>query len=162
MLSGIDAMPDGPALHHDDWVVAVLSCWPRREPRHEPRPCLPEHSIEAHGRNVVALVDQDVPVIGDQILDLALGTETLQHADVDCALAFVPTRTELSDRARRNVEKSGKALPPLIGQLLAVHEHQRVYAALGDEPGADHRLTEGGRCGQHAEVVCGNSLRCLE
>jgi hypothetical protein len=43
-----------------------------------------------------------------------------------------------------------------------VHQYQRVDAAFGDEPGANHRLAKGGRCGQHAEVVCDDGLRCLE
>jgi hypothetical protein len=33
---------------------------------------LPEHSLEAHGWNVVALVDLDVPVISDEITDFVL------------------------------------------------------------------------------------------
>src|SRR6266852_4672074 len=97
LLPGIDAVPDGPALHHNYGVVTVFSRLRSRQPRYVPRPDLPEHSLEAHCRNVVALVDQDVPVIGDQIPDLTFGAEALKHAYVDSAFALVPSRAELTN-----------------------------------------------------------------
>ena len=115
MLPGIDAMPDGPALHCDDRVVPVLTGGCRREPGHIARPGLPEHSLEAHRRDVVALVDENVPVIGDEILDLAARAQALQHADVDRAPALVAATSELTDRAWRDVEERRQPLPPLIG-----------------------------------------------
>ena len=50
----------------------------------------------------------------------------------------------------RNVDES---LDPLVEQLTPMHEHERVDAALGDQPGGDHRLAERRRGGQHAGLV---------
>ena len=50
----------------------------------------------------------------------------------------------------RNVDEP---LDPLVEQLPPMHEHERVDAALGDQPGGDDRLAERRRGGQHAGLV---------
>ena len=50
----------------------------------------------------------------------------------------------------RNVDEP---LDPLVEQLTPMDEHERVDAALCDEPGGDHGLAERRRGGQHAGLV---------
>ena len=59
----------------------------------------------------------------------------------------------------RKTEKRRQSLDPLIHQLPAMDEHQRVDAALGNQPRGNDRLSK--RCGRgkHAGVV-GQHLAC--
>ena len=76
-------MPDRPALHEDDRVVAILAGDGRRQPEHEPRLGLSRDLLEAVGRQVMALVDDQVAVVGDAIVDDALSDEALNHGDIE-------------------------------------------------------------------------------
>jgi hypothetical protein len=63
LLAGVDAVPDRPTLHADDGVVPVLSSRSCGQPGHIARPDLLKDSLEADGGDVMALIDQNVPVI---------------------------------------------------------------------------------------------------
>ena len=53
------------------------------EADHVPGSYLLEDPLEAEGRDVVALVDDDLPVAGDEVADLAFTVEALENADID-------------------------------------------------------------------------------
>src|SRR5258708_37487720 len=60
-----------------------------------------------------------------------------------------------------------KAFDPLVQELAPMHEHQRVDAALRDQPGSDDCLAERRRSGQDTDVVLqhrlgGDLLLCSE
>ena len=74
LCPGVDAMPDRPALHEDDRVMAVLARDGRGQPEDEPRLRLAGHLLEAVRREVVALVDDQVAVVGDAVVDDAFPT----------------------------------------------------------------------------------------
>jgi hypothetical protein len=84
--------------------------------------------------------------------------QALEHADIDHPPSLVAAASELTDRARRDVQKGRQPFPPLVSQLLPVDQHQGVDAALGDEPGTDHGLAEGGGCGENAKVMGSESV----
>ena len=53
-------------------------------------------------------------------------------------------------------------LAPLVDELPAMDQHERIEARGRDHVGADHGLAECGRRSEHAEVVrleCGDSCR---
>ena len=64
-----------------------------------------------------------------------------------------------ADRLGREVEKRRQTLDPLVQQLAPMHEHQRIDAALGDQPGGDDCLAERRRGGQDASVVLQHRVR---
>ncbi len=78
----IHAVPDRPALHEDDRVVTVLSGHGRRQPENEPRLGLSRDPLEAVRRQVVALVDDQVAVVGHAIVDDTLLDQALNHRDI--------------------------------------------------------------------------------
>jgi len=114
LLLGVDTMPDRPALHDHDRVVPVFADGGRCHPGDVAGLDLLHHGLKAEGGNVVALVDQDVTVIGHQISHRSPVLQALQHRDVDPALSFVSASAELSDRSGWKVKKGAQAFPPLI------------------------------------------------
>ena len=83
LLLGIDAMTDRAALHEDDRVVAVLPRHRRRQAEHVSGLGLPRDGFEAHGGEVMAFVDDNMAVIGDQIGDDTLPNQALHKGDID-------------------------------------------------------------------------------
>ena len=73
--------------------------------------------------------------------------------DIEQPGRLAPAAADATDRLRRESEERRQPLDPLVEQLPPMHEHQRIDAALGDEPGRDDCLAERRRGGQHAGVV---------
>src|SRR5690349_19762376 len=69
LLSCVNAMTNRAALHEDNRVVAILPRHRRRQAEHVLSPGLPRDGFEAHGGQVMAFVDDDMPIVGDQITD---------------------------------------------------------------------------------------------
>jgi hypothetical protein len=49
---------------------------------------------------VVALVDDDLTVVGDDVLDTILADETLDHRDIELAVTGLLARSDLPDLLR--------------------------------------------------------------
>ena len=109
--------------------------------------------FEALRRQVVALVDDDVSVVGDAIVHDALLDEALNDGDVDESVRPGRATADTTDRLRRQAEERRESLDPLIEQLAPMDEDQRVHAALGDQPRGDDGLAKRRRRGEHAGVV---------
>ena len=75
-------MPDRAALHEDDRVVTILPGDGSGQPEHEPRSRLPGDLFEAVGRQMVALVHDQVTVAGHTIIDDTLLDQALNHRDI--------------------------------------------------------------------------------
>jgi len=65
----VDTMPDRSALHADDRVVTVFAGHRGGQTKDEPGLRLPGDVLEALRRQVVALVDDEVPVVGDALVN---------------------------------------------------------------------------------------------
>jgi len=59
-------MSDRPALHEDDWLLPIAADRRCCQAKHVLRPCPPQNGIEGDGANVVALIDDYLPVILDR------------------------------------------------------------------------------------------------
>ena len=128
--SRIHAMPDRPALHEDDRVVAVLPRDGRRQPEDEPRLRLARDLFEAVRRQVVALVDDQVAVVGHAIIDDALPDQALNDRDIEQPGRRVSPAADAPNRLGGHAEERREALDPLIEQLAPMDEHERADAAL--------------------------------
>jgi hypothetical protein len=76
-------MPNWAALHENDRMVAVLACDGRRQANDKSGLGLAYHLLETVRRQVMALVDDDMAVVGDAVVDHAPSDETLNNADVN-------------------------------------------------------------------------------
>jgi hypothetical protein len=76
-------MSNRAALHEDDRMVTVLACDGRRQADDESCFGLACDLFETVRRQMVALVDDHMAVLGDSVIDDALSNETLNSADVN-------------------------------------------------------------------------------
>lgn len=91
------AKPNRPALHEDDRLVAVFSGWRRREPDNVPGLDLLHDLFESECRDVMALVHDNLAVLGDEILDFAPPLEALDHCHINDASTRGFTSANLAD-----------------------------------------------------------------
>ena len=156
-------MTHRPALHEDDRVVAVLARDGRRQSEDESSLCLAGHLFEAVGREVVALVHDQVAVVRDAVVDDTFPDEALNDGDVEQPGWSVSSAADAPNRFRREAEEGRESLDPLVEKLAAMNEDERVHAALGDQPRSHDGLAECRGRGQHAGLVlehrvCGGLL----
>jgi hypothetical protein len=76
-------MPNWAALHEDDRMVTVLACDGCRQANNKSGFGLVYHLLETVGRQVMALVDNHVAILGNAIIDHALSGETLNDGDIN-------------------------------------------------------------------------------
>ena len=67
---GIDTIAHWAALHEDDRMVAILARDGGGEPQHISCLRATRDELETDGRKMVALVDNQVAIIADQIIDV--------------------------------------------------------------------------------------------
>ena len=103
-----------PALHEDDWLLAITANRRGGESEHVFRLYPLQDRIERHGPDVVALVDDDVTVIFDQGVNLALTRQGLHHSDVNLSCRLCLAATYGADHPLANAEESLQALLPLF------------------------------------------------
>src|SRR5262249_52824447 len=129
-----DGVPDGSELPGDEFAEPVAPGGCGGEP--EPELCadLLDRVVVCGGREVVAFVDDDLPVAGGEFGDVAAFGEGGEHGDVHDAAELAPAAADLSGS---DAEELFDPAAPLFGQGLAVDEHQRRAGAFGDH-GAGH------------------------
>ena len=122
LLFGIDAMTDRAALHEDNRVMAILP----RHRRGQTKDILglgpPRDGFEAHGGQVMAFIDNDMPVIGDQIGDDALSYQALHEGHIDIPGRLLLPAMDNAERVRRNIQEGLETRDPLIEKLPTVDE----------------------------------------
>ena len=155
---GIDSMPHGTALHEDDWMMTVLARHRRGQAQDESRLRPTDDLFEAVRRQMVAFIDDHLPVIADAIVHDIFTDEALNDRHIEQPGRLVAAAANAADRLGREVEKRRQTLDPLVQELAPMHEHQRIDAALGDQPGSDDCLAECRRGGQHTSFVLQHRL----
>jgi len=84
----INREANGAELHIGDGMVTIPALPSCSEPNDVARFNLGKHALERRRRQVVALVDDDLPVVRDQILDLLTAHKALDHRDGELAIGF--------------------------------------------------------------------------
>lgn len=129
-------MSDGTALHEDDRVMAILPRHGRGQANHELSLRPTNHLLKAVRRQVVAFIDDDLPILADAVINDPLADEALNDGHVEQPGRLVSAVANSSDRLSRQIQERREALDPLIEQLPTMNEDKRVDAALGNEPAA--------------------------
>ncbi len=83
LCASIYLMSNWTALHEDDRMVTVLACDGCRQANDESGFGLAYHLLETVRRQVMALIDDHMAVLGDAVIDYAFADETLNDADVN-------------------------------------------------------------------------------
>ena len=90
---------------------------------------------------------------GDEVLDLFLADETLDHCYVEMTVGFSLSAADLTDLLLVDVEEHRQLGNPLPKERLPMDKDQGTAGSLGDEVGAEDCLADTGRSNKHADVV---------
>ena len=146
-------MPHGTALHEDDGMVSVLPRHRRGQAQDESRLRAADDLLEAVRRQVVTFIDDHLAVVAHAVVHHTVANEALNDGHIEQPGRCVAAAADSTYRLCRHVQEGRETLDPLVEQLPPMHEHQRVDAALCDEPGGHHRFPESCRRGQHTGFV---------
>ena len=108
---------------------------------------------------MVTLVDNDLAVVRNKIVNDPLLHQALNDGHVDETGRPASPAADTTKRFRGDIEEGGEPFDPLVEELTAMNENQRVHAAPGDQRRGHHGLAE--RCGrsQYACVVLEQCVR---
>ena len=109
--------------------------------------------LKTDGGEMMALVDHQMPVIGNEVVDLAPARQALDDPDIDDATGLALPAANLPDRRCGKVEKCSEPREPLFHELAAVNEHQSIDLAGGDDGCGHDGLAEAGRGCKHARLM---------
>lgn len=104
-------------------------------------------------RHVMALIHDDMAVLGHEIVDLVIAQQALDHRDVDPPREPTLPASDSPDGLLLHIEKERQLRDPLIEKRLAVHEHERAPSALGHEEDPGDRLADPRWRDEHADIV---------
>ncbi len=149
----IDPEDDGTELHLDDGLVPISPLRSGGQADEVARLHLGEYALERDCRQMVTFVDDDVSVPGDEIIDLPLSDEALDHRHIEPAVRFTFAPAHLTHVLLIDSEEHRELRDPLIEKGLAVDEDQRAPSALRDQVGAENGLPDAGRADEHANVM---------
>jgi len=93
-------------------------------------------------------------VVCDNVIHDLLAVQALNDGNVYHAVGAPATAANLTDALDRQIQKCREPLAPLVKQLAAVNENQRIDLSRGNQPGGNDCLAEGGRRAQDAVAMC--------
>jgi hypothetical protein len=73
---------------------------------------------------MVALIDDDVPIVSDQIVDLILANQALDHGDVESTVGPALATSDSANLLLFDIEENRKLGNPLFEERLAVDENK--------------------------------------
>ena len=87
-------MPYRTALHEYDRVVSILASDGRRKAENEAGFTAACHKLEAHGRQMVAFINDEVTIASDKIRHFTLADKALDQCNVYPTGGFPPASTD--------------------------------------------------------------------
>ena len=144
---------DRTALHEDDGMVAVFPGDRSGKSQHILCLAAAGDILKTHGGEVMAFIDDEVSVLGDAVIRAGLLVKTLNQGDIDHAGRISFPVSDPTDGEGIPFQKRLQTFQPLIKNLTAVHEDQRIHAPPGDHGYGDNRLAEGGRRRKNARFI---------
>ncbi len=83
---------------------------------------------------MVAFIDYHMSIIANNIIDLSFANKALDQCYINLALWFATTTAYHAYRIARQVRERCEPLDPLIHQLTAMNEDQRIQSTFGYHP----------------------------
>jgi hypothetical protein len=102
----------------------------------------------------VALVNDHVSVFGDEVLDLTLPDQALNDGNINPSGLRSLATSNLTDFITTETKKLGKALSPLIQEVPAMNQNQRVHFSHCDQASRDRCLAERSRRAEDSIIKC--------
>ena len=101
----------------------------------------------------MTFIDNDVSVAGDEIIDVVVVIETLNHCDIEAAVGLAFPAPDLTDLFCVYTKEDRQLRDPLLEERLTMDQDQSIAGALRDEIGPKDRLPDARRSSKHAGVV---------
>ena len=83
LVPRVDPKTYGSALHKNNWMMAVFAGDRRRQPKNIPRLSPPGDQFKADGRQVVAFINNELPVIANNVVNFSFSYQTLDEGHID-------------------------------------------------------------------------------
>jgi hypothetical protein len=159
LMSGLDAVSHGTALHENDWVVSILAVHGGGKSGDEASLGAACNQLESRGGYVVALVYDEMAIVGDEVGDCAFSNEALDECDVDFSRGFASAAADASEDILRRIQKGFEPRGPLLEELLAVDEDERVDPAGSYQPSSKNGFPKSSSGGENSTIVGKHGLR---
>jgi len=140
-------------LHLGYGMAPIAALRRRGQPGDITRLCRRQHALERDRREMVALVDDDLPVARHEIGDGLLAHQALDHRDVDFAGGVALSGTDLPNLLGVDSQEHGELRAPLVEQRFPVHQDQRAAGTRGHQVRANDGLAEARRRDESAAVA---------
>ncbi len=102
---------------------------------------------------MMTFIDNDVSVAGDEVIDVVVVIETLNHCDIEAAVGLALPAPDLTDLFCIYTKEDCQLRDPLLEERLTMDQDQSIAGALRDEIGPKDRLPDARRSNKHAGVV---------
>lgn len=109
----------------------------------------------------MALVNDDMPVAGDDVVDLLVAKQALDHRDVELAVRLALPAADLTHAFRIDSQEERELRHPLVEQRSPMNEDECAPRALRDDVGADDGLAHARRRDKDAYVMSEHRIRGL-
>jgi len=153
LASGVHPEANGAQLHLGDGLMSVAPLRCRGEPNDVARLHLGEYPLERDRWQMVALIDDDVPIVSDQIVDLILANQALDHGDVESTVGPALATSDSANLLLVDIEENRKLGNPLFEERLAVDENKSAASAPRDKVRAEDGLPDLGRRHENTRFV---------
>ena len=157
LAPGVDGETHRAKLHLGDRVKAVPPARRGRQPGDEARLHLGQYSLERHGRDMVALVDDHMAVRRDEVVDAPQAHETLDHRHIQAPSECMLAGADLADSLGGEAEEHGQLGNPLIEERLTVDQHERAPGSRCDQIRANYGLAHAWRRDEQTDVLAKQS-----
>src|SRR5580658_9615974 len=149
----VHSEPNRPKLHLGNRVVSIAALRCCREPSDIARLHLREHTLERDRRQVMALVNNYVPIAADEIVYLILVDKTLDHRHIEPTVWLALTAADATNVLLVDAQKHCQLCDPLCKKWPPVDDDQGASRALGNEIGSEHGLSDSRRPNEHSGVM---------
>jgi hypothetical protein len=102
---------------------------------------------------MVTFIDDDMPVIRDQIGDGTLPNQALHQSDIDNPGGFLLSAVDDTDLVGRQVKKRLETRDPLVEKLPVVDQDERIPSSHCDHLRRDNGLAKRSGCREHPGFV---------
>lgn len=134
-------------------MVAVLASYSYRQTCDEFRLGLARDQLKAVRGKMMALIDNHMPVVPHQVINDPFADHALNDRHIEQAGWSLAPASDPANRMPRHAKEHSEPLDPLFLQLPPMNQYQCIDTTFGDQPGGDHRLSEGRGGGQYAGIV---------
>jgi hypothetical protein len=110
----------------------------------------------------MALIDDQMAVVGDNIRDLSFAHQALDERYVNDARRLSFSAANNADLFLVYLQKGSQTLHPLVEQLSSVDQDECVPSTVRNQSRPDDRLAKGGRRGKHPILMGDENVKSLQ